>query len=108
MPERIISCFSCLLCALPFFYLAWEGIQKNAAPLAFWSGDDSLKDKVKDIPAYNAEMSRLYKIVAYSFSLSGILCLIFPLVGIALIILESIAGIYPIWKSYKKILAKYS
>ena len=108
MAGRIISCFCCILCALPFLYLAWEGKQKNAAPLAFWSDDDTLKDKIKDIPAYNAEMSSLYKIVACAFALAGVFCLIFPPVGITLIILESTAGIYPIWKTYKKLLAKHS
>ena len=108
MPGRIIGCFCCILCALPFLYLAWEGKQKNAAPLAFWSGDNSLKDKIKDSPAYNTEMSRLYKLVAYAFALAGIFCLIFPPIGVALIILESTAGIYPIWRVYKTILKKHS
>ena len=108
MPGRIIGCFACLLCALPFFYLAWEGKQKDASPLAFWAGDNSLKDKIKDIPAYNAEMSRLYQIVAWAFALAGLLCLIFPPAGIGLVILESTAGIYPVWRAYKSILAKYS
>lgn len=50
MPGRIIGCFCCLLCALPFLYLAWEGKQKSAAPLAFRSGDGTFKDKTKHIP----------------------------------------------------------
>lgn len=108
MPGRIIGCFCCILCALPFFYLAWEGKQKNAAPLTFWAGDDTLKDKLKDIPAYNAEMSRLYKTVAYAFALAGVFFLIFPPLGIGLILLECTAGIYPVWMAYKQILARHS
>lgn len=107
MPGRIIGCFSCILCALPFFYLAWEGKQKNAQPLAFWSGDDTLKDKVKDIPAYNAEMSRLYKISSYAFALAGLFCLVFPPLGIALVIINCTAGVYALWRAYKQILSKY-
>ena len=106
MPGRIIGCFSCILCALPFFYLAWEGKQKNAAPLAFWSGDNTLRDKIKDIPAYNAEMSRLYRLYASSFVLSGIFCLIFPPVGIGMIVLNCTAGLYGLWRTYKQILNK--
>ena len=108
MVGRIIGCFSCIFCALPFFYLAWEGLQKNAAPLSFWSGDNSLKDKVKDIPSYNAEMARLYRIVASAFALAGAFCLIYPPAGIGLIMLESTAGIYPVYRRYRSILQKYS
>jgi len=108
MPGRIIGCFCCILCALPFFYLAWEGRQKNAAPLAFWSGDDTLKDKVKDIPAYNAEMSRLYRLYASAFVLSGVFCLIFPPVGIGMILVDCSLGVYLLWNGCKRILSKYS
>jgi len=107
MPGRIIGCFCCILCALPFFYLAWEGKQKNAAPLAFWSGDDTLREKVKDIPSYNAEMSRLYQFVAYAFILSGAFFLVFPPIGIVSICLECTIGMYLLFHSYKKILARY-
>lgn len=107
MPGRIIGCFCCILCALPFFYFAWEGKQKNAAPLAFWSGDDTLKDKVKDIPAYNAEMSRLYNRYAAAFILAGVFCLILPPVGIGLIILNCTVGLYALWRVYQQILGKY-
>ena len=108
MPGRIIGCFCCLLCALPFFYLAWEGKQKNAAPLAFWSGDNSLKDKLKDIPAYNTEMSRLYKRHGRSFILYGILFLLSSPIGVVAICLECTAGLYILWKSYQRILDKYA
>lgn len=107
MPGRIIGCFCCILCALPFFYLAWEGKQKNAAPLAFWSGDNSLKDKVKDIPAYNAEMSRLYNRYAAAFILAGVFCLIFPPVGVGLILLNCTVGIYAFFRAYRSVLQKY-
>ena len=108
MPGRIIGCFSCILCALPFLYLAWEGKQKNAAPIAFWSGDNTLKDKVKNIPAYNREMARLYQACSAAFFLSGALCLVYPPLGVALICLLCTAGIYLMWRTYKSILAKYS
>ena len=108
MPGRIIGCFCSLLCALPFFYLAWEGRQKNAAPLSFWSGDDTLKDKVKDIPAYNLEMSRLYHLFGMTFAAAALFFLIFPPIGLALIFLNCTLGIYLLWRAYKNILSKYS
>ena len=108
MAGRIIGCFSCILCALPFFYLAWEGKRKNAQPLAFWSGDDSLKDKVADILAYNAEMSRLYRLFGAAFAAAALFFLIFPPIGLALILLNCTLGIYLLWRAYKNILVKYS
>ena len=108
MPGRIICCFCCILCALPFLYLAWEGTQKGAAPIAFWSGDKSLKDKkLSDIPAYNAEIARLYRLYAAAFALAALLCLLIPVLGIALIVLNSSAGIYLLYRKYQTILRKY-
>lgn len=108
MPGRIISCFSCILCALPFLYLAWEGKQKNAAPLAFWAGDNTLKDKVKDIPAYNAEMSRLYRRYGTSFALYGFLFLLNSPIAIIAVCLDCTLGIYLLRRAYRKILAQYT
>ena len=108
MIGQIIGCFCCVLCALPFFYLSWEGKQTDAAPLSFWSGDDSIKDKVKDIPAYNAEMSRLFLYTAAAFSAAALLCLIFPIAGIILVCINSTVGIWVIYKIYSRILKKYS
>jgi len=108
MVGRFIGFFCCMLCALPFFYLAWEGKQKDAAPLSFWSGDDSLKDKLKDIPAYNSEMSRLYHYAALAFFAAALLCLIFPIAGIILVCIESTVGIFAMYKVYSRILKKYS
>jgi len=108
MLGRFIGFFCCMLCALPFFYLAWEGKQKDAAPLSFWSGDDTLKEKIKDISSYNAEMSGLYRYSALAFSASALLCLIHPMAGIILICVESTLGIFVMHKVYSHILKKYS
>ena len=108
MLGRIIGFFCCMLCALPFFYLAWEGRQKDAAPLAFWAGDDTLKTKVRNIPAYNAEMSRLYRYTALAFSAAALLCLLSPIAGIILVCIESTVGAFVLYRFYSRILKKYS
>ena len=108
MAGRIIGFFCCLLCALPFFYLSWEGKQKDAAPLAFWSGDDTLKDKVKDIPAYNAEMSLLFVYTAAAFTLAALICLFSPIAGIILVCIESTVGVWVMYKLHSRILKKHS
>ncbi len=108
MLGRFIGFFCCLLCALPFFYLSWEGKQKDAAPLAFWSGDDTLKDKVKDIPAYNAEMSRLFLCTACLFSAAAAFWLLHPLTGITALIVVLVFCTFVLHKAYILLLKKYS
>ena len=73
MAEKIVGLISCLLCAVPFLII---GIfEKNSKePITFWSGDKTLKSKVKDVIAYNLEMGMLYQKCAFAFMLSGICC----------------------------------
>lgn len=105
--DRIITCFCCILCAVPFLIIASD--RKNGGdPIGFWTGDTSLKGKVQDVEHYNEEMSLLYQKWAISFVIVGILTLIHLWIGIVLIIAECTVGIYLVWKFYKKILKKYS
>lgn len=55
MAEKIVGLISCLLCAVPFLII---GIfeRNSREPITFWSGDKTLKSKVKDVTAYNLEM----------------------------------------------------
>ncbi len=71
-------------------------------------GDTSLRDKVKDVKGYNARMAGLYKKCALFFLLIGILFLVFPAAGIVLLVLACSAGIYLVYRSYKRILIMYS
>ena len=59
MFERILGALVSLLCAAPFYALAM-GRDDPRNPIPFWSGDDTLRDKLGDIPAYNREMAALY------------------------------------------------
>ena len=107
MVERIIGLVCSLLCSFPFVIISKYG-KDGREPINFWSGDKTLKEKVKDIKNYNIEMASLYKRVAIFFQITGIVFLIFPVVGCVLIVGGSIIGIYPLFKSYKKFLEKYS
>lgn len=77
-------------------------------PIHFWSGDIALKDKVKDVKGYNAEMAGLYKKCAFFFSLTGILFVVFPIVGIGVFVFDCSVGIYLAYRFYKGILKRYS
>lgn len=107
MAERII-CFICgVFCAAPFWAISL--LKKNSnEPINFWSGDISLKEKIKDVPKYNAEMAALYRNFGLVLFAAAFVALIFPIAGIVLLCLTCSLGIYFLYKSYKKILGKYS
>jgi hypothetical protein len=107
MIERIVGFVCCLWCAVPFFIIA-KYDKGSKEPIGFWSGDKTLRSKVKNIPEYNKEMAGLYGKCAVGFLLTGIGYGIFPYLGIALICLDCSVGFYLVWRNYKRILEKYS
>lgn len=108
MFERILLPFVCLLCAFPFCMLPKIG-KDSPKPISFWNGDEKrLAEIVKDVPAYNHEMARLYQRFAWCFLADGVLCAVFPFVGFLAMCLIFTVGIWVLWKQYKTILAKYS
>jgi len=53
-------------------------------------------------------MSRLYRLFSAAFAAAALFFLIFPPIGLALILLNCTLGIYLLWRAYKNILVKYS
>ena len=107
MVGRIVALVCCLLCAFPFFVISVWG-KDSSEPINFWSGDASLKDKVKNVKGYNTEMAGLYRKCALFFLLTGFLFVVFPAAGIVFAVFGCSAGIYLAYRIYKKILEKYS
>lgn len=106
MVGKIVCLVCCLLCSFPFFIISMD--KDSLEPIGFWSGDSSLKGKVKDLANYNREMAALYKKCGWVFVATGGVIAFLPVVGTVLLILECTLGIYVVWRFYKKILAKYS
>lgn len=104
---KIVGMICCLLCAFPFFIIGKYN-KDSMTPINFWSGDTGLKDKIKDLKNYNAEMAKLYCNCALAFVITGAVFLIWEIAGCVVIVLDSTVGIYIAWKKYKTILAKYS
>ena len=77
-------------------------------PISFWSGDNSLKGKIKDVSGYNKEMALVYK--RYSFVLIGtaFVSLINVIAGMVIITLDITVGIFIVYRRYKNILDRYS
>jgi hypothetical protein len=107
MAARIIVFIVSVLCYLPWFYIST--FQKDSEePISFWSGDASLKDKVKDVNNYNNEMAQLYRKFSRIYLVSMIVSPFYPYAAVVLLCAGSLIGIYFLYKSYKKILSRYS
>ncbi len=104
---NIIGFVSCLLCAMPFYIIGIFG-KGSITPINFWSGDQSLKDKIKNVSGYNLEMSKLYKAFGTAFIVCGISWFISNILGVVSIFLICTVGFYIVYKRYKKILQEFS
>lgn len=107
MTGRIIGLVCCLMCAFPFLIISVCN-KDSSEPINFWSGDTSLKTKVRNIRDYNKEMAALYKKCAIAFLVTGAGFMVYPVLGIVLICFECTIGIYIVYRNYKKILKTYS
>ena len=105
MAGRIISFICYMLCAIPFWGIAKFG-KDSKDPISFWSGDTSLKGKIKDVPAYNREMARVYTIYGWAYFAAAVGGAIHPIAGVVVLVLDLIAIIF-VYRAYKKILSKY-
>ncbi len=106
MAGRIISFICYMLCAIPFWVIAKYG-KDSKDPMSFWTGDTSLKSKVKDVAAYNREMAKVYTIYGWAYFAAAVGGVIHPIAGVAILVL-ALVGIVFVYRAYKKILAKYS
>ena len=59
MVGRIIGLVSCLMCAVPFLIISVYN-KDSKEPISFWSGDTTLKSKVKNIMEYNYKEQERY------------------------------------------------
>ena len=107
MLGRIIGLISCLMCAFPFFIIGIFN-KDSKEPISFWSGDTTLKSKVKNVAGFNEKMAALYKKCAIVFVISGIVWLISPVVAVVAICFDCTLGIWLVYKNYKRILDLYS
>ncbi|MCD8325836.1 MAG: hypothetical protein LUC90_03865 [Lachnospiraceae bacterium] len=106
MAGRIIFLVCCFMCSIPFLILS--GNKDSATPIPFWSGSESkLKKELKDIKSYNEEMGKLYKKVAVTFVLCGVVCAIHMIMGLIALGCACTIGFYYVFNQYKKIRRKY-
>ena len=106
MAARIIGFICYMLCAIPFWVIAKFG-KDSKDPMSFWTGDTSLKGKVKDVAAYNREMAKVYTIYGWAYFAAAVGGAVHPIAGVVIMVLDLIAIVF-VYRAYKKILSKYS
>lgn len=107
MAERIVGLIACVMCAIPFLIVSIYN-KDSKEPINFWSGDTTLKGKVKNIKDYDRDMALLYKQCSIAFLITAAGFMVMPIIGIILIGLDCTLGIYVMYKKYKRILNRYS
>ena len=107
MIGSIVCCMCFSLCGLAFMLIAIT--KKNTLdPINFFSGDDSLKEKVKDVKRYNKHMYKLYTVYGLCLIVIGIISFISTLVSIILMVIFLTIGLIFVYYSYKNILKENS
>lgn len=103
---RIIGLVACVMCAFPFLIISVYN-RDSKEPINFWSGDTSLRAKVKNVCDYNKEMALLYKKYAIAFLIAGAGFLVMTEIGAGMVCFNCTFGIYLVYRKYKKILKMY-
>lgn len=107
MVESFVCLIACIMCAIPFLIISRYD-KTSQTPIPFWSGDTSLKSKLKDVQGYNQQMAKLYGKCALAFIITGVCFFFLRELGIALLIFDCSVGIYIVYRCYKRILARFS
>ena len=109
----IIIGFCSLLCAGIFYGIGiWA--EKRTDPMHFYSGTNVDPRTISDIPAYNGENARMWKLFSVPFwlcVLCSVLCfwdVRFSTVSIVLLVVSCTVGIGWLVARYHRILKKYT
>ena len=94
-------------CALLFFGIGiYAG--KLEKPMWFWSGSDVDPKSITDIPAYNHENARMWKLYSLWYWAAGLLQLVNMTLALIVLILSCTVGMAILVGTYMKISKKYS
>ena len=82
--------------------------EKSKKPFGFWTFKEVKQESISDIPAYNRENARLWKLYAASYFLAGFSAFFSVWIPILILIFSCTAGIWWLIRGYRRILRKYS
>ena len=102
MGSKFIIIFISLICATPVYAIAFSG-KNSKDPIPFFSGDKTLKDKIKNVKKYNIEMFKLYSFYATVNVLAAMSAIFITSLGSFILIFNSTFGLIPLYIRYKLI-----
>lgn len=114
--EQIFGVIIMTLCSFgsgALFYGIGIWAQKRKDPMHFWSGTEVEPGTISDIPAYNRENARMWKLYSVPFWLAGLASIgsIFEervgMLSLVFLVLGSTAGIGWLVMNYNKICKRY-
>ena len=106
MGESIIWYAVVLGCGLLFYSIGQYAVKKET-PMHFWSGSEVKAESITDVPAYNRENGRMWKLYSLWYWAAGLLWMFSPEAAVAVLVLGCTAGIAWLVVSYRRIEKKY-
>lgn len=106
MAERIITVICTWMCAMPFLVIGYFS-KTSSQPLGFFTGDNTIKDKVGNVPEYNKEMSAKFFRFGLALLIPVVASAIYPIAGVILECVVCVVGCIWLYIWHKKLLEKY-
>ena len=107
MGASIVMFVICTLCGGIFFSIG-QWAQRSSKPMHFYSGTTVSPDEIRDIPAYNRENARMWKIYSLPYFGAAILGIRNPGLSAVLIGVACLPGIIVLVSAYQRIYRKYA
>ena len=110
----LIIMLGCCFCCGAIFYGIGLWAERSKKPFGFWTFKEVRPESITNIPAYNRDNARMWKLYAVPYFLAGIFEFISiwetsaSWLSIALLIFACTAGIWWVIRRYRAILGKYS
>ena len=106
MAGTIIGCIISLGCAALFYGIGIYASKKKE-PMWFWSGTEVDPSTITDIPAYNLENARLWKLYSLWYWAAGLGMFINTLAAFYILMAGGTIGIVLLILRYRRIEKKY-
>ena len=108
LAEIILGFLIIFVCGLGIYLFgAWVSKQTDK-PVGFWANGDPIDPKtVTDIPGYNRELGKVFRIYAFGCLASAVLLPFAAAVSLILLIIWGIFGTWWLIRSYKRMEKRY-
>ncbi|MCL1992669.1 MAG: hypothetical protein FWG66_06960 [Spirochaetes bacterium] len=90
------------------FFVLWAlRVSKRKKPVAFGSGATVLPEEIKDIPAYNRAVARMWRLYGLCFFAGSLVALFSLEAGVIIMAALGLPGVFVLYRTYRRIYDKY-